>query len=349
MYYFLLFIFLFSFTVSIITKKIYQFSEIIGILILLFITFMIGLRKEVGIDYSTYEFAFNFRYNKFVYEPLYSILMYVIKKTFDKFHYLTFVMSLITNIFIYLGLKKRKVEGSYLILAIYIYISNVGLIFMNLMRQGVAVAIFFYASTFITERNFKKYFAFIMIGAGFHFSMILLLPLYFFPRIRLTKLIYVIAVITCYFMVYIKITPKLLNFFAINIPMFSKYYNHEYLFNSQINLLSLGVILNIIFIFILLCTHRDFTKIDQETTFYLLGTLFNILSLASFMFDRIGIYFFINGIVSIPILIRNISNNKVKLVISILCVMVTSCFFIQTLFLNPESLNLKYESIYTLL
>lgn len=346
MYYALLGLFMYAFILSIITKKSKLLSEILGIIILTFLTFMIGLRYGVGIDYFSYEAGFNMRYDAFAYEPIYSFLMYFIKTQFDKFHYLTWILIFLTNVFIYLGLKKRNVKREYLLLAILIYSSNVALIFMNAMRQGVAVAIFFYCSKFIEERNFKKYLFFILIGAGFHSSIILLLPLYFLKNINMSKTKYLVTVILSYILVYTRVAQTILNFFAYRIPMLSKYYNHRYIFNDNIDILSLGVLLNVVFIFALLNVIKE-KEFQMEVNYYLIGTIINILAISSFMFDRIGIYFFVFGISAIPQIIKNIEKKEVEIIFFILALLVAISFFSQSLFLNSEVLRLEYRSIFS--
>lgn len=346
MYYALLGLFIYAFILLMITKKSKILSEILGIVILTYITFMIGLRHGVGIDYFNYEQAFNIRYDAFSYEPIYSFLMYFIKTQFDKFHYLTFIIILISNSFIYLGLKKRNIERKYLLLSLLIYSSNMALIFMNLMRQSVSVAIFFYASKFIEERNFKKYLFYIVIGAGFHSSMLLLLPLYFLKSIMISKHKYLIMVIASYTFVYTKLAQTILNFIAYRVPMFLKYYNHSYIFNDNFNILSLGVILNVVFIFILLNVVRE-EKNNFDVGYYLISTSINILAISSFMFDRIGIYFFIFGISAIPKLIQSIERKELRFMFFNLALLVALLFFVQSLFLNPQASMLEYRSIFS--
>lgn len=349
MYYILFGSILYAFFLSTITKKSKLLSEILGIIILSFFTFIVGLRYGVGIDYFSYESSFHMNYNTFTYEPIYSFSMYFVKSIFDKFYYLTFIMIFITNIFIYLGLKKRNITGIYLILAIFIYLSNVGIVFINLMRQGVAVAIFFYASTYIKDRNLKKYIIFMLLGAGFHSSILLLLPMYFIKDIKFSKLNYLISVIVSYLFVYTRTSQTVINFFASHISIYSKYHNHKYLFNEDVNLLAFGVLLNVIFIFSLLLFVKNKDKsYGQEISYYLIGTLINILALSTFMFDRIGIYFFIFGIIAIPKMIESIKNKNVRLFFFVLAVLVATSFFTQSLFINPEALRLKYKSIFSL-
>ena len=351
MYYIILGISIYFFILSIVTKKCRIFSEIFAIILFTLVTCMIGFRYGVGIDYSSYQEGFNIRYTDFSSgEYIYNFFRYIIKTKFDKFYYLTFLMILITNFFIYLGLKKRKVTGMYLILSIFIYSSNMAIIFMNLMRQGVAVAIFFYASNFIKDKKIVKYIIFILIGAGFHSSILFLLPLYFLkPKIWKNKK-YLMLIFLSYICVYTKISQYTLNFITFKLPFYSnKYYNSEFLFNNNIKTISLGVLSNVIFIYLLSYFSEKKYKDNKyllEENYYKIGILINILSIATFMFDRIGIYFVVFGIIAIPNMIKRIENKKIKIVFLILALIISIASFAQNLLIDPQKNMLKYQSIF---
>ena len=347
MYYIFSGLLIYAFLLSIIVKRSKVLSGILGLILLTFFTVALGFRYGVGIDYFSYENSFHMYYNTFTYEPLYSLLMYIIKVYFDKFYYLTFVMLLLTNLFIYLGLKKRRIEGVYLLLAIFIYFSNTAMIFMNLMRQGLVVAIFFYACVYIKERNFKKYLLFILLGAGFHSSVLLLLPLYFL-KINFSKKKYVASVIICYFLVYTKASLILINFIASKIPMYSHYYNTHYLQNNDVSILSMGVFLNIFVIFILLFLNKNMNfEENNDLNYYLIGTLFNIMSLSTFMFDRIGVYFFVFGVSAIPSIVMSFKRKKIRTILYAFVLICMAIYFGQVYLLNMETSPLYYRSIFS--
>jgi len=128
--------------------------------------------------------------------------------------------------------------------------------------------------------------------------------------------------------------------------MFSKYYNHIYIFNENINILSFGVLLNVIFIFILYYfTNED--KNNLDVNYYLIGIIINVLAISSFMFDRIGIYFFIFGISAIPKMIQSIEKKELRFIFFNIALIVALVFFTQSLFLNPQELMLDYKSIFS--
>lgn len=351
MYYLLLGIIVYALFLSLITKKKFRLlNDISFIMIITILTFVIGLRYDVGIDYTNYETNFNFRYNEFQYEILYSILSYVIKVVFGKFHYLTFIMILISHIFIYLGVRKRKLKNEYLILTLIIYLSSLAPFFMNGMRQGVAIAVFFYCSTFIQERKLKKFLVYMLIGAGFHSSILLLLPMYFLPNIKIPKRLFFMFIIISYVVVYFGISQDIINFIAYRIPMYSYYYNHRFLFNENVDVFSMGLLLKVLFaIFIILFSKKIYKDYCLEKNYYMIGIVFNILSLSTFMYNRIGHYFAAFSIFAIPKLIEEIEKKRLRIPFFIFSFIVFIALIIQTFIINPEASNLQYKSIFSIM
>lgn len=351
MYSIYLWLILYSFFLVMVTKKNKVISEVLGIVIIFTLTIIIGFRYGVGVDYFAYEEAFHLYYNKFFFEPFYSFLNFYIKITVGKFYYVTFIMILITNIFIYLALKKRNISGIYLLLSLLIYSSNMALVFMNAMRQGVAVAIFLYASSFIKERKFKNYLILILIGAGFHFSILFMLPVYFLNRINISIKRYIFYIIISYLFVYTLLAQKLINYISSLLPTrYSRYYNSEMFFLEEVNIFSIGVlikvVLSIVLLILIVKSNKKNNNYTMETNFYMLGIIMTILSLSTFMFDRIGYFFYIFEVLVIPLLIKEIENNQIRHVLFLLTLSIAVLFFIQNLFINAELLQLEYQSIF---
>src|SRR5690606_20588161 len=106
--------------------------------------------------------------------------------------------------------------------------------------------------------------------------------------------------------------------------------------------------INIIFLFILLSFLKRQPKENvNSVNYYMIGTCFNVLSLSSFMFDRIGIYFFVFQILVIPKLIEKIENRNLRLLLFIIAIIIATIFYVQSVIINSESLNLEYNSIFS--
>src|SRR5690606_16318459 len=97
--------------------------------------------------------------------------------------------------------------------------------------------------------------------------------LYFIKNINISKLKYAVMVVVAYILVYTKASQIILNFIIYWIPRYSKYYDHSFFFKEDINLLSLGVLLNVVFMFYVLLVARVKGRYIIDVNYYLIGTV----------------------------------------------------------------------------
>lgn len=305
-----------------------------------------GIRYNVGIDYMSYFNLFQINpyknnlleaFPEYIYWGINSI----IKEIGGEFYWVTLIMASITNYFVYKGIKIRKLELNYILLSILIFISGFWLSSFNIMRQCVSVAIFFYASIFIKEKRLIKYIIYIILATGFHKSSLLLIPLYFISSVNINIQTYILLIITAYGIVIGNFSQKILSYLANYLPGYQSYMYSKNIFTDDVNIFAFGVLANIIIsLFILVFTEK---KIDNnfkiEKNYYMYGCIINILSISTFMYDRIGIYFRIFEILIIPLGISLVKNKKDKQIIALIII---SCFVIlyikSTLGANPSTL-----------
>lgn len=348
MYLFLLILLLYMFFLALFLNKKYEIlNQVLVIFLMTFLTLMIGFRYGVGIDYFSYEEWFHLWYENITYEWIYSLLVFFFKTTTGEFYYLTLFMALITNFFIYKGLTKRNIKNIYLVFAIMIFMSSSLFVFANIMRQGLVVAIFFYCSIFIKERKKWRYFFWILIGSGFHLSILFLLPFYYLHRINIKFKYYVFLLLMSYLLVYIEFTKNIFQYIGGFSPYASKYSEATALFESEVSLLSIGVLLKVLISIVLLFFYqKENDKFIIEKNYYQLGVIFNILSISTFMYGRIGIYFQVFEILMIPILISKVQNKNLRIIIFGASLFLIILLIINGLILNPEEKNLDYKSIF---
>lgn len=345
MYYILMSIMILLLVISLIFRKKYiLLSEIYIFIFIVAFIFIIGLRYGVGRDYFEYEYIFDMGFYDL--EPIYATLSYMIKNNFKEFHYLTILMSLITNMLIYISLKERKIKNYYLALSILIYISDVAFIYANIMRQGVAIAIFFYSSKYIKKRDIKRYVLCILIGAGFHKSILFMIPAYWLYKFELTYMNYVILIIFSYILVGTGMAQNLLNILS-KYTVYIGYINSDFIINQDVNLLSIGVLLKAILSMILLKYYnlkKSNNKLD--IAFYQIGVIVNILSISTFIFDRIGVYFSLFSISAIPEIIKDSKSNTRKILLFIVIIVFLS-LYTKSLIISPDDAMLQYKSIFS--
>lgn len=147
-----------------------------------------GLRYDVGQDYFfTYVPIFNSVKNTGTYPNVEKgyILLNKITLFFTKDYVGIFLItSFIFCFFIYLAIYQQSKKPW---LSIFIFItSTLYFISMNLVRQSITIAIFFYSIKYIVDRNFKKYLFFILIASSIHQTALIFIPVYFIVNFKIS-------------------------------------------------------------------------------------------------------------------------------------------------------------------
>jgi hypothetical protein len=224
--------------------------------------FVAGFRYETGIDWLQYTTNFNQlkSFKDINVSNIFSrtevgffMLSTLIKSLGFDVQCLFVVMQLLISFFLW---KTLKYFTDYKLLALLIYFS---LLFfhldMNLMRQALAVSIFFYSLKYIAQKNLIKYILFIFFGFLFHWSIIIFLPLYFFINKRYSTVLLSLLVVcfVLFYILHLKTGNLIYNlsdlFFGKNSNITYKvsYYTSNSLFSIN-RIFSVGSILNIVII-----------------------------------------------------------------------------------------------------
>ena len=146
---------------------------------------VIGLRQDTGTDYPRYINHFERiaeGANLFYEEPLYVLVVRLAQSVFDHPAAPFMALALITNGFIFWGIYRLK-EASPFLIAAALFGTGLILLQTNLVRQSAAIAIFFCAAQLIWRGGFVRYTAMILLAAGFHYSVLILYPLYWVSRL----------------------------------------------------------------------------------------------------------------------------------------------------------------------
>lgn len=94
-----------------------------------------------------------------------------------------FVTSLLIVYFYIKGIWK--ISSDILLSVLLFFVMGVYFDSFNGIRQFIAMAICFYAIQYIYEKNLKKYIIVVIIGSLFHYTTLIMIPIYFFARLRL--------------------------------------------------------------------------------------------------------------------------------------------------------------------
>lgn len=158
-----------------------------------------ALRYNVGTDYSSYVNMYNnikgfnsidfFGRYIFTYivEPLFYYLCRFTYFIFDDPSVLFFLSELIISIFIYLGIKKFKIQKD-IVIAYFIFLFFFFPISLNIIRQSIAMAILFFAFSCFYNKQYKLTAIFITIAGLFHFSSFIFYVIFIFKDFKNKKI-----------------------------------------------------------------------------------------------------------------------------------------------------------------
>lgn len=230
-----------------------------------------GLRYFVGTDYIVYlGMQSSDKWGSIItfttYKQLeygYFIINYIGSLTNSLSVTLT-LASGITMVFLLLGLKKFNINNTiaYAIVLLTFFPVN-----LNLVRQSMAMAIVFYALSFLYKKHYLKFFFLVLLASTFHFTAILMLVLIFFdPRIydigkkfRIKK--YIIPLLLLFLTALIVINFNFIVTYLTSNPYFSHY---SYLVSSERVGQNRDIILNGILIGIILVFGFKLFKNDDS-------------------------------------------------------------------------------------
>lgn len=220
--------------------------------------------------------------------------------------YLIVVWYLIKN-----NLNVNQYWFAVLILLINPYIF---LVQLSTLRQTLALCFFVFAINFAVKRKLIPYVIFIFLAAGMHSSAIILLPLYFLLTEKPFSKKYVFG--TMFFLGLLLFTPlfdiianKLLEY----LPNHYRYYYDQGLQNS--------IRATIISSFFLFLIAFNLGKLKGKEIIYgklsLISTILSVLAIKVSMITRVGMYFDLFLIITIPNIFSRIEKKIYKQILFI--------------------------------
>lgn len=142
---------------------------------LLLFAVIFGMRYNVGVDHLDY--LQNYKTENFHNYDL--IFKWISQRCVEYDLHYTFYFGILAFIPVFLLFYTFKDER-YLFpyLAFVLFTGQYFWHWMNVIRQDIAACIFLYASRYIADKKFWKYFICYLLACGFHRTAILLLPIY---------------------------------------------------------------------------------------------------------------------------------------------------------------------------
>ena len=200
----------------------------------------------------------------------------------------------------------------------------------NIIRQSIAVSFFFLSFPHLLNRNAKKFFLYSALSISMHYSAIALLLVFPLTKRELSlkrTVLYTIIVIGLYILFSSSLLGTIITLFFVK-------YNPESIMEAHSgtgwNLLILYI--TIFFLFFLIFLRRRKYLLPEERkmvntliVFLLLSTYFQLFATSYAFVSRMGLYYYVPIIITIPKILSIVRAPILKL--SVISMMVFLCIF----------------------
>lgn len=302
------------------------------ILIFLFL----ALRYNFGNDYEAYLTSFigysqnnlnDLYFYMLINEPGWILLNWLFRTL--GFFAMTAVLALFSCV-VYYRFITKYVPVKYYWLAIFLYIFYPGfmLIHSSAMRQSIAIMLFVFSMDYLYKKDAIRYFLCIVLASLFHYTAIILLPVYLFVFFnRKIRVVYGSALVLIYVSFFI-FGNSFLFYLKILVSNFSDKY--EYYQNSGVVNTGLSLFYYSAMFILVLCFERKQNR-ELALVFKIAIVSFMVIPLALIveMTGRIGMYFAPALIIAYPIIVMNLKQPISKIIISTMLLIITVFQFFQ--------------------
>jgi hypothetical protein len=295
-----------------------------------------GLRADVGIDYKSYVGIYNSISDSMTELSFKAINLFANHFDLGE-HAVFFISSSLTFLLCYIAIKRLSVDigiSVFVLLFCGFYIES-----LNIVRQAIAVAIFFFGSQYIVKRQFIKYALCVVVATTFHASAILLIAFYPVMSMSIGKS-WIILLILAFV---IPIAYPIQNLLESYSP-----YSRYFLENSDMNtevVLAFGFMAKCLFGLVCLIYYDRIVSADACAKYYLNGFflyLFLYILFREFaVVLRFAYYFQIFMVLVIPYILNLFTSSSRKIVLSL--VIVYGVLILYTALDNPDNLLIPYN------
>jgi hypothetical protein len=296
----------------------------------------LALRYNFGNDYEGYLEGFirigqydqvNFNDFALLYEPGWVLLNWLFKPI--GFFAMTAVLALASCV-VYYRFVARYVPVKYYWLAIFMYVfyPDFMLVHSSAMRQSIAIMLFVLSLDYLYKREALRYFLCIGLAALFHFTAIILAPIYLLTYLnhKITK-IYGVIFVSIFIFLFLageSLTP----YFKLIISSFSEKY--EFYQDAGIVNSGFGFLYYLaLFILILYFERLQNREVALVFKIAIFSFLFMPLTLIIEMISRLGMYFAPATIIAYPNIFKSIKKPICKTAFIAILISVTIYQFYQ--------------------
>lgn len=283
--------------------------------IFLFLFAVSALRLNVGNDYAKYvEFFHLIRVNLesptvVPTEPgfnLLFIIIYYLSGRYENYLLMFAVLAFLTILFFIKGMYK---QSDWFGMTFFLFMT-MGFYFksFSMVRYYLALALAFMSISYVLKKQWIRFLLLVALGATFHKSMLVVIPLYFLAQWNWKKYQMAIGALICAsFFVF---REKYLELF---LKVYPTYEGTEYL-NGGTSYVAIGICLAVLVLSLFL--YKKAIKDDRRMKFYFLCNIGGLLLYVCCSFlpsvSRAAYYLTVTQIVFIPSLLKKIENKKIR-------------------------------------
>lgn len=265
-----------------------------------------GLRYDVGSDYFNYVRMYNeigdiglfWALSTFRAEPLYVILNWIVYLFTGQPEFIFIVTSFLVLILVYVNVLQKK-ESLNVGLAIFIFMALYYFPNFTFIRLSIAVAIVFYSFKYLVNKNLKRFIFCILIAIGFHYTAIIMLPIYFLVN-KKDKYIWQKHILLVLSTIIILVFFQWIAGLVLSGTKYEVYVVEMGNLQGGIN----QIILHIPLMLLVWLFRKRLIKKELENRVYIqiffIGSLFLLFTIWIGILDRMLIYFFITQVLIVP-------------------------------------------------
>jgi hypothetical protein len=341
------------------TEKVFQFF-LVSMIIL-----FIGLRYNTGYDYHAYSRFFDISTLNYKYYSEFShweIGYVLLNKTFKYIFGNYYVMQFAITAFVCIAVYRFIIRYSkYPLVSLCLFFTFFYAVLMSIVRQSIAMAIMIISTKYILNRKLLPFIIMTTLACMFHTSAICMIPLYFMNH-NFGKKILIAVTIACpllarakeFMILILSLIVKILPLPArlseiIIIYINSPRYSSSSLATNSGSYYLINIII-ILFLYIFIIPKKN-------NSFFLnvlcLSLVFQSLSIAFYVFHRIGYYFSLFNVVTYTYLLTLINFKKLKEIFYIYSFIILLYFtlpYIATFTWQRNAISREsgYKKLYTL-
>ncbi len=277
-----------------------------------------GLRYNVGTDYPNYVYIFEHlsEYQIGILEPWYYLLNLVIAELGLSVQWVFIVTSFIITLSIYVTATNYHRGWFILCFILVFYFPS-----LNLVRQITALSIMVYGVHYLLQGKDRIFFLSLIAAIGFHYSVLLFLPLFFLRNIKVSPIILnILFVFTVVLLLEVNIIAFIFENSWFGNTKYATYVGSQFSKESELRS-GLGVILQVIMYVLFLLFFRIVKKQPRVAIVGLLSIGYvgcMILTLNSYIFVRVLVVFMVSSLFIVGYISNSYSKLKQPLLVTIM-------------------------------